>query len=59
MRTQINKACFQHFPNLESKRLHYRAFEPSDAPHMLAIRSDAKVMRYMDTTPFQSEEEAL
>ncbi|MEL6866718.1 MAG: GNAT family N-acetyltransferase [Bacteroidota bacterium] len=59
MRTQINEACFQQFPKLESKRLYYRAFEPSDAPQMLAIRSNAQVMRYMDTTPFKSEEEAL
>ena len=45
----INKIYFKNFPKLESERLLLRKFELTDATDVQLIRSDEKVMIYMDS----------
>ncbi len=45
----INELYFRDFPNLESERLFLRKLELKDAPDVQLIRSDEKVMAYMDS----------
>ncbi len=45
----INEIYFKDFPGLESKRLLFRKLELTDAPEVQLIRSDEKVMIYMDS----------
>ncbi len=45
----INEIYFNHFPNLESERLILRKLELTDASDVQLIRSDEKVMIYMDS----------
>ncbi|MFN8257376.1 MAG: GNAT family protein [Bacteroidales bacterium] len=49
MNTFVNLKVFNKFPVLESERLLFRKFEKKDAPALYAIRSNQKVMQYMDT----------
>jgi len=49
MNLKINDAVFNDFPVLESERLIFRAYQKSDAPMIFSIRSDKRVMEYMDT----------
>ncbi|CAM4087208.1 GNAT family N-acetyltransferase [Gillisia limnaea] len=45
----INEIYFKNFPELESERLSLRKLELTDAPEVQVIRSDEKVMIYMDS----------
>lgn len=45
----INDIYFENFPQLESERLIFRAFDLKDALDIQLIRSDDKVMNYMDS----------
>lgn len=45
----INELYFENFPELETKRLILRKIRLEDAPDLKAIRSDERVMIYMDT----------
>ena len=58
MNLAINNQVFDHFPVLESERLVYRNHEKRDALDLFIIRSDEQVMRYMDSAPFRSIEDA-
>lgn len=54
----INEEIFDRFPMLESDRLRYRTYEEKDAASLFSMRSDPKVMKYMDTTWMQSIDDA-
>lgn len=58
MTQNINDRYFESFPNLESERLLFRQFNLSDAPDIYSIRSDPKVMQYMDDDFHQSLQES-
>ncbi len=45
----INESYYNDFPQLESKRLLLRKLTLADAPDVQLIRSDEKVMNYMDS----------
>lgn len=45
----IDEIYFNDFPQLESKRLLLRKLTLADAPDVQLIRSDEKVMNYMDS----------
>ncbi|WP_277373997.1 GNAT family N-acetyltransferase [Pseudomonas sp. AA-38] len=47
------------FPRLETERLILKPLLPSDAPALLAIFSDAQVMRYWNTAPWADVQEAI
>ena len=49
---------FTPFPYLETERLSLWQMELSDAPDILALRSDARVNQYIDRKPMTSIEEA-
>jgi len=55
----LNEQVFQSFPKLSSERLLYRAFEKKEATDFFSIRSNDKVMQYMDMPPLSSAEEAV
>jgi ribosomal-protein-alanine N-acetyltransferase len=57
MNTAINYSVFETFPTLHSSRLTYRAFRDSDAKAVYALRSNAKVMEFMDTALAESIEQ--
>lgn len=46
---EINDKVFDRFPVLESERLLFRAFELGDAPGFFSLRSDKRVMQFMDS----------
>ncbi|MCU0414742.1 MAG: GNAT family N-acetyltransferase [Ignavibacteriaceae bacterium] len=48
MITEINKNIFKSFPEFESERLIFRKILISDAKDIFLIRSNDKVMRFMD-----------
>ena len=48
--TNINMSVFDVFPELESKRLLYKAYTQKDAQTLLNLRSNKAVSKYMDTT---------
>ncbi|WP_425432174.1 GNAT family N-acetyltransferase [Fontibacillus panacisegetis] len=50
--------CGGNIPVLESKRLRLRRMERSDAETMFRYWSDPEVVKYMNTPPFASEEDA-
>lgn len=54
----INEHVFDHFPFLESERLIFRAFKHEDAKHILNIRSNPKVMSYMDSASYETLSDA-
>jgi RimJ/RimL family protein N-acetyltransferase len=49
---------FQTFPLLRSERLLFRQIKPADAPAIFFLRSDSRVMKYIDRKPEQSISEA-
>ena len=58
MNKLINDKIFEEFPKLESERLIYRSFHETDALKLFELRSDEKVMNYMDVYKHQSVEDA-
>ena len=52
----INKIYFEEFPNLETERLILRKQVLTDAEEVRQIRSDERVMRYMDSKRHSSIE---
>ena len=52
----IDETYFKHFPTLESERLLLRKLELTDAPEIQSIRSDERVMKYMDSERQSTEE---
>ena len=46
----INEHIFDKFPILESKRLLFRNFTKNDAQNIFLIRSDIRVMKFMNST---------
>ncbi|MCK8480456.1 GNAT family N-acetyltransferase [Psychroserpens algicola] len=49
MSTQVNELVFETFPELESERLQFRAYNLNDAKTLLDLRSHQAVSKYMDT----------
>lgn len=45
----INEIYFEDFPDLETERLHLRKLRLTDAKEMQVIRSDERVMKFMDS----------
>jgi [ribosomal protein S5]-alanine N-acetyltransferase len=50
---------FNPFPELTTNRLRLRAFSRADATDLLALRSNDRVMQFLDRAHMSSEEEAL
>lgn len=59
MNIVINDQVFEQFPILESERLYYRSYRKEDALDLLEVRSDKKVMKYMDSKPYERIDEAI
>ncbi|MBN2805583.1 MAG: GNAT family N-acetyltransferase [Prolixibacteraceae bacterium] len=55
----FNEQIFDHFPVLESERLRYRSFSPADTPAYLHLRSDPRIMEFVDAVYTTTEAEAL
>ncbi len=47
---EINDGVFDSFPVLKTDRLILRSFEIEDAPYLFSMRTDDKVMQYVDST---------
>lgn len=58
MNTKINDNIFDTFPNLETERLQLREFVKGDAEELFKIRSDERVMKYLDRDPHKSVAES-
>ncbi len=58
MNTKINDNIFDTFPNLETERLLLREFVKGDAEELFKIRSDERVMKYLDRDPHKSVAES-
>ncbi len=54
----INDIHFENFPNLESERLIFRKFNLNDAVDIQFIRSNDKVMDYMDSVTHKTIEDS-
>ena len=54
MNKKINYHIFDNFPQLESDRLVFREFDMNDATELFLIRSNDKVMNYMDSYKHQT-----
>jgi len=54
MHTKINDKIFDTFPVLESQRLIFRAFEHRDRNDLFQLKTDEKVMEFMDGVKHQS-----
>jgi ribosomal-protein-alanine N-acetyltransferase len=54
----MDKEMIEPFPLLETPRLTLRDFQPGDVMQVFNIRSDERVMEYMDRPSMQSLEEA-
>ncbi|MEO6668780.1 MAG: GNAT family N-acetyltransferase [Ferruginibacter sp.] len=48
---------FSPFPVLQSERLLLRCIRPEDAGQLFVLRSDQKIMQFLDREPFKSIEE--
>jgi len=59
MNYQINNSVFDQFPVLQSERLLFRSFEPTDAPDLMKLRSNPQVMEFVDSVYITSEKEAF
>lgn len=57
MNTKVNFDVFSVFPKIESNRLILRELQEYDAPELYKIRSNSKVMEFMDTYTIQSIKE--
>ncbi len=55
---EINNSVFEKFPQLESKKLLYRNFNLEDSDEIFLIRSNDKVMTYLDTAKHNSVEDS-
>lgn len=49
----------QPFPILTTQRLQLRQVEETDAPEIFFLRSDSRILTYLDKAPARSDEEAL
>lgn len=58
MNTKINDNIFDTFPNLETERLQLREFVKGDAEELFKIRSDERVMKYLDRDTHKSVAES-
>jgi len=58
MNLRINTALFSVFPQLESERLLFQSFSEKDAYDLFLIRSNDKIMEYMDRNKMASVNEA-
>jgi ribosomal-protein-alanine N-acetyltransferase len=58
MNTKIINSVFNSFPTLETERLILRDFSFSDTRDLFIIRSDQRVMEYMDSQAHQSLSDA-
>lgn len=56
--TRINLRIFDTFPDLASERLRYRQFVAEDAAELFRLRSDERVMEWMDTDRHRSIRDA-
>lgn len=54
----IKEEYFEEFPHLETERLFLREFSFNDAPDVHRIRTDEKIMNYMDTPRHNSIEDS-
>jgi ribosomal-protein-alanine N-acetyltransferase len=59
MNIKINEAVFEAFPNLESTRLVFKEFEENDSQAMFILRSNPQTMRYMDSYPYKTIQDAV
>ncbi len=48
MKNEINKNIFKSFPELETERIRLRKIYPDDANEIFLIRSNDKIMRFLD-----------
>jgi RimJ/RimL family protein N-acetyltransferase len=58
MNLEINDAVFNQFPNIDTKRLILRSFIIQDAEELFKIRSDDRVMKYLDRDNHKTVEES-
>lgn len=58
MNFKINDGVFNSFPKLETERLILTEFLKSDAEELFKIRSDDRVLKYLDRDPHKSVEES-
>lgn len=56
---RLNDTVFDQFPVLESQRLRFRSFSPGDAGRYYQLRSDPRVMEFVDAVYTSNELEAL
>jgi [ribosomal protein S5]-alanine N-acetyltransferase len=57
----LNRNAFNSFPNLNCERFYltqFRSNEVSDQASCFRLRSDPSILRWMDMTPFTSQDEA-
>ena len=59
MNKKINENIFKKFPKLESNRLVYRKFEEKDKHDLFSLRSDDRVMNFMDSTKHVSLQDSI
>ena len=59
MNTKSNENIFEKFPILESERLIYREFEKNDKDALFSIKSDFRVMNYMDSPKHVSLQDSI
>ena len=58
MNIKINDNIFIDFPKLETKRLYLMEFVKSDAEELFKMRSDDRVLKYLDRDPHKTVEES-
>lgn len=58
MNIKINDNIFDNFPKLETKRLYLTEFVKSDAEELFKMRSDERVLKYLDRDPHKTVEES-
>lgn len=49
MNQQINEGVFEKFPIIKTERLILRAFTQEDAPYLFKMRTNDRLMKYVDT----------
>lgn len=59
MNLAVNESVFDAFPRMESERLCLREFQLSDAEALFQLRSDDRVMQFMDTYSHKSIDDAV
>ena len=59
MYLKINESVFENFPVLNSDRLSFRNFQESDAPDMFDLKTDERVMKFMDSERHKSLDDSL